>query len=123
MFFLRIAIIGIFAFTQSGYYIMITGILLIPVASMLSVVCPYKKNIYNVVDMVMILTSIHLYFSLIGYPYAAFDRRYEWFLDVMCASATFIPNIYALIQLFMYLLPNRLLEATKRYLQHALRKN
>ena len=121
--FLRIAIIGIFAFNQSGYYIMITGILLIPVASMLSVVRPYKKNIYNVVDMVMILTSIHLYFSLIGYPYAAFDRRYEWFLNVMSASAIFIPNIYALIQLFMYLLPNRLLEATKRYLQHALRKN
>ena len=120
--FLRIAILGIFAFTQSIYFLLVTGILLLPVASLLSVVRPYSQNIYNVIDIIMILTLIQISFSAVGFLFASVDRRYELFINVMVGSGVLIPHIYVMLQVLSYILPSRLVEATKERLLHVLSK-
>ena len=114
--FLRIAVLSIFAFTQSGYFLLVTGILLVPVAFLLVAVRPYRQNIYNIIDMLMILNIILVFFSAVGFSLSRFDRRYEPFLRVMVGIGTLLPPTYAIIQLLIYILPNRLLEAAKKFL-------
>ena len=50
---LRIAALTIFAFTQSGYFILVAGLLLIPVIITTAVIRPYRETAYNVVDIVI----------------------------------------------------------------------
>ena len=61
--FLRILFLAVFAFIQSGYYLLITGTILIPVVALLAVVRPYRQNIYNIIDILMLLSLIQLFFS------------------------------------------------------------
>ena len=119
---LRIAFFVISALTQSGYALLVIGILLIPVASLLSVVRPYRENIYNVIDIIMFLTLILVCFSAIGFPLATFDQRYDLFTSITFFTGVFFPVLYIFVQLLMYVLPNRLVETTKKYLQHILCK-
>ena len=57
----------IFSLTQNGYFVLVAGILLVPTASLLLIVCPYSQNIYNAIDTLMLLTSIQLCFSASGF--------------------------------------------------------
>ena len=114
--FLRIAVLVIFALTQSGYFVLVTGILLVPTASLLSVVRPYREDIYNVIDSVMLLTLIQLCFSLAGFSLTSFDRRYEAFVTIMFGIGALSPPIYAFLLLIKNITPNNLLATLKRYI-------
>ena len=114
--FLRIAVLVIFALTQSSYFVLITGILLVPTASLLLVVRPYRENIYNIIDSVMFLTLIQLCFSLAGFSLTAFDRRYEAFVTIMFGIGALSPPIYAVLLLIKNITPNSLLANLKRYI-------
>ena len=120
--FLRIAVVGIFALTQTGYFVLVTGILLVPVTYMLTIVQPHKQDMYNVLDTVMILTLILVCFSAAGCPLSSLDLRYEPFTNVMFGIGVFFPILYATAQLLLYIIPNRLVVAMKKLLQHTLSK-
>ena len=114
--FLRIAVLIIFALTQSGYVVLVTGILVAPIASLLSVVRPYRQNVYNTIDSVMLLALIQLCFSAAGFALTSFDRRYEAFVSVMFGIGALSPPFYAILLIVKTITPNNLLAATKRYI-------
>ena len=116
--FLRIAILVIFALTQSGYFVLVNGILLVPITSLLSVVRPYRQNVYNVIDTVMLVTLIQLCFSVAGFSLTSFDRRYEPFVFIMFGIGALSPLLYAILLIIKTITPNSLLAATKRYILH-----
>jgi hypothetical protein len=104
----------VFALTQSGYFALAIGILLVPTASLLSVVRPYRENIYNVIDSVMLLSLIQLCFSTVGFSLTTFDRRYEAFVTIMFGIGALSPPVYAVLLLIKTITPNNLLATTKR---------
>ena len=95
---------------------LVTGILLVPTTSILSVVRPYRENIYNIIDSVMFLTLIQLCFSAAGFSLTAFDRRYEAFVTIMFGIGALSPPIYAVLLLIKNITPNSLLATIKRYI-------
>ena len=115
--FLRIAILCIFAYTKSGYLLLVTGILLLPLTSILAVVRPYRQNVYNITDVVLFLTFIQICFSSVGFSLSTFDRRYESFVTIMTGTGLIIPQIYAIVQLFKYIIPSKLLLMFKKCLK------
>ena len=122
--FLRIVILAIFALTQSGYLLLVSGILIIPVVSLLAVVRPYRQTVYNVVDIVMFLTFIQMCFSAVGFSLSAFDRRYEGFVSVMFGIALMFLPTYAIVLAVKNIIPNRWIAIIKKHVLRALcRKN
>ena len=112
--FLRIAILVLFALTQSGYLVVVAGILLVPVTCFLVVVRPYMEDVYNVIDSVMLLTLILLCFSASGFALTAFDQRYEAFIYVMFGIGVLSPPTYAILLLIKTITPNNLLVTSKK---------
>ena len=80
--FLRIAALAIFAITQSGYFVVVGGILLIPVIVILAIIRPYRETVYNVVDIVLFLVFVQTFFSAAGISLCTFNRRFFWFCSL-----------------------------------------
>ena len=114
--FLRIAILVVFALTQSGYFVLVTGISLVPIASLLSIARPHRQNVYNVIDSIMVLTLIQLCFSASGFSLSSFDQRYDAFVFIMFAIGALSPPLYAFLLLFKNIVPSKLLSSAKRCL-------
>ena len=70
---LRIAALAIFVLTQSGYFALVAGILLIPVIGLTAVIRPYRETAYNVVDVILLLSLVQMLFSAAGFPLSSFD--------------------------------------------------
>ena len=115
--FLRLAVPCIIAYTKSEYFLLVTGILLLPLTSLLAVVRPYRQNVYNATDVVLFLTFIQTCFSSVGFSLSTFDRRYESFVTIMTGTGLIIPQIYAILQLLKYIIPSRLLLNFKKCLK------
>ena len=111
--FLRIAILVIFPLTQNGYFVLVVGILLVPTASLLLVVRPYRRNVYNAIDAVMFLAFILSCFSACGFLLTVFDRRYEAFVNIMFGIGVVCPPIYANLLLIKTTTPNNLFTTTR----------
>ena len=93
---LRIAVLIIFSLTQSGYFVLVAGILLIPVVALTAVVRPYRETAYNVVDVVILLAFVQLMFSAVGFPLCVYDRRFQGFVNIMFGTAIIVPILYVL---------------------------
>ena len=93
---LRIAALTIFAFTQSWHFMLVIGILLIPVVALTAVVRPYRETAYNVVDVVILLAFVQLMFSAVGFPLCVYDRRFQGFVNIMFGTAMIVPILYVL---------------------------
>ena len=113
--FLRIAILVVFALTQSGYFVLVVGILLIPIVSLLLIVRPYRQNIYNAIDTVMLLTLIQLCFSASGTALTVFDRRYDSFVNTMFGIGVLYLPIYATVLFIKTITPYNLFATVRRY--------
>ncbi len=113
--FLRLAILVIFALTQSGYFVLVVGILLVPTVSLLLIIRPYRQNVYNAIDTVMFLALIQSFFSACGFPLIVFDQRYEVFID-MFGIGVLCPPVYATLLLVKTITPNTLFETTRNYI-------
>ena len=120
--FLRISILLIFAFTQSGYFLLVLGIFLVFVISFLIAVRPYRESVYTIIDSVTLLSTILLCFSAAGFALAAFDERYAPFVGIMFGIGTLFPPTYAFLLLIKTITPNNLLVISKRYVQNILRR-
>ena len=114
--FLRIAILVVFAFTQSGYFVLVGGILLVFATSFLLVVRPYREGVYNAIDAVMLLTLILTCFSAAGLALTSFDQRYALFVIIMLGISLLTPPTYATLLLIKTITPKKLMATSKKYL-------
>ena len=92
--FLRIAALAIFAATQSGYFVVVGGIMLIPVIILFAIIRPYRKTVYNVVDIVLLLALVQAFFSAAGISHCTFNRRFQGFVTLMLVIDLVIPILY-----------------------------
>ena len=90
---------------------MIGGLLLIVVSCLLAVVRPYKKDVYNTVDIVLLLSFTACGFSLFGH--SGYDQRYDTFAWVCMSIALFVPIVYTIVLTLNHITSNRLLALLK----------
>ena len=114
--FLRIAVLVIFFFTQSGYFVLITGISLVPVTALLALLRPYREDRYNVSDELMLLSVIILCFSAVGFSLSAFDRRYQTFVSVTFGMGMLYPPTYVMILAVKRIIYSDLVATLKNFL-------
>ena len=114
--FLRISILVIFALTQSGFFVLVLGIYLIPVTSFLLVVRPYRESVYTIIDSVILLSTILLCFSAAGFALTTTDEWYSPFVGIMFGIGLLFPPTYAILLLIKTITPNNLLAISKRYI-------
>ena len=60
---LRILILAFFALTESLFFIVVTGITLLPVIFLTVVIRPYRQTIYNVIDIIFFMIIVQVFFS------------------------------------------------------------
>ena len=118
--FLRITILASFAMTQSGYFVLIVGNLLIPTIMITAIVRPYRKTAYNVVDVVLFLALAQICFSAVGLPLCVFDRRFQGFVLFMLLSAFLIPVLYLVALVAYKVIPKVWNTYIKKFVQHLL---
>ena len=92
--FLRLAVLIIFACTQTAYFVVVAGIIMIPIACLTAIVWPYKKNIYNIIDIVLFLVFSFVCFTLALVTLSTFDRRYFVFAATLAALSLLFPPMY-----------------------------
>ena len=92
--FLRIAALAIFAATQSGYFVVVSGIMLIPVIILFAVIRPYRETVYNMVDIVLLLVLVQVFFSAAGISLCTFNRRFQRLLTLMLGIGLVMPILY-----------------------------
>ena len=92
--FLRLAVLIIFACTQTGYFVVVAGIFMIPIACLTAIVRPYKKNIYNIIDIVLFLVFSFVCFTLALVTLSTFDHRYFVFAASLAALSFLCSPMY-----------------------------
>ena len=92
--FLRIAVLAVFAITQSGYFVVLVGILVIPVIVLAAVIRPYRKAFYNVIDTIFLSAFVQICFSAAGIALSTFNRRFQGFTIFMLGIGLIIPLVY-----------------------------
>ena len=92
--FMRIVALAIFAATQSGYFVVVGGITLIPVIILFAVIRPYRETLYNVVDIVLLLAFVQVFFSAAGISLCTFNRRFQGFVTLMLGIGLVMPILY-----------------------------
>ena len=103
--FLRIALLSIFGTTQSGYYAVMCGILLILATMSTAIVKPYRIKAYNIIDVVFLSAFIQVLFSVAGVPYGIFNETVEGFLITMLSIGLMVPLVYIAILAVYKILP------------------
>ena len=112
--FLRIAVLTIFAFAQSVFFVVVCGILLIPAIVMTAIVRPYRKSVYNVIDLVFFLVFIHICFSTTGIALLTPDQSFLFGIGVI------IPFAYIILLAVYKILPNFCIVRIKELALHLL---
>ena len=116
--FLRILVQAVFLITQSGYFVLIAGILMIQVVALVAIVRPYRQMVYNVVDIVLFLALVLVFFSCLGLPLCAFDRTIEGFVVLMISLGLLAQLIYISALTLYEILPKSLITHVKKCALH-----
>ena len=116
--FLRIAALAIFAITQSGYFVVVGGIVLIPVIVIYTIIRPYRETMYNVVDIVLLLAFVQTFFSIAGISLCTFNRRFEGFVTFMLGIGLIIPIVYITVLAVYKILPKSWITYIKKWALH-----
>jgi hypothetical protein len=103
--FLRIAALAVVAITQSGYFTVVGGILLIPVIALFAIIRPYREAVYNLVDIVLLLAFLQGFFSAAAIPLCAFNRRFQDFVTFMFGIGAIVPLVYIAVLAVYTILP------------------
>ena len=94
--FLRIIILFIYYFTLNGnYFYVVLGLLLLPVAILLSIIRPYRERFINAVDVSLLLTVVLSCFSMALYNLTIGNHIYS------CVSIALITLTFASIPLYI----------------------
>ena len=116
--FLRIAALAIFALTQSGYFVVVGGIMLIPVIVLFAIIRPYRETVYNVVDIVLLLAFVQTFFSAAGISLCTFNRKFEGFVILMLGIGAIIPLVYITTLAVYKILPKSWIVCIKKCAPH-----
>ena len=116
VFFLILRIIGllIFYFIKSGFFLLVFGIVLIPITAFYAIMRPYKNELYNVIDIVSLLVTVMFCFAATTSAICSLET--ECFLLINAAwvlSAAFFP-LYALVISVYKLFPKSLCKYLKK---------
>ena len=98
-FFLILRIFGllIFYFIKSGFFLVVFGIVLIPITTFYAVVRPYKNDIYNIIDLTFLLVSLMFCFAATSISICSIETGCYWLDNALWGlSAAFFP-LYALV--------------------------
>ena len=105
--FLRIMVLIIFAFTESIFFIMVTGIAFIPAILLTATIRPYRHTLYNIADIMLYLMIVQVYFSFTAISYSDFDTEFKTFPCIMFGLALIIPTAYAIAMAVTKILPSQ----------------
>ena len=95
--FVRVAILLVYSVTLTSYYFALVAMLLILTAIAVFVIQPYKKDIYNVADSVLLLTLAMWYLTILSYT--AQEFRYFVVSVVLSFLLAIVPLVYITIVL------------------------
>ena len=106
--FLRVAILFFYALTVSSFYFPMVSMLLIVTAMAVSVIQPYKKNIYNVADAVLLLTLAMWYLSTSSYA----TKQYRYFIVSVILSflLAIVPLVYITVVFIHWIHLNKVVQ-------------
>ena len=112
--FLRITLLLIFAFTQTGYFVVIVGLFMLPAACLTAIVRPYKPkfDMYNTVDTVFFLVLVNASLSLALISLSTFDQSYLNFATAMAIISLLASPLYLIGRLF-YKITQKLISCLK----------
>ena len=102
--FLRIVVLAIFAFAEGIFFVIIGGILVIPVMAMTAIIRPYRESVYNGVDLVLFLAFTQVCFSTVGIALPTVDQSFP-FVTTMCSIGIIIPLAYIILLAVYKILP------------------
>ena len=88
---LRIALLSIFGITQSGYGIVMCGILLILTTMISAIVKPYRIKVYNIIGVGLLSVFIQILFSAAGRPFGVFTKQLKGFKSLCSALVSQFP--------------------------------
>ena len=114
--FLRILVLAILALTESIFFIIVTGIVFIPVIVLTVIIQPYRQTLYNIIDVIVYLMIVQVYFSFIATSYSNYNHRFKSFACTMLGVALVVPFAYATVLAVKRILPNKLVGSVKKYL-------
>ena len=103
--FVRVAILFVYALTLSSYYFAMGSMLFILTAIAVFVIRPYKKDIYNVADSVLLLTLAMWYLTILSYT--AQEFRYFVVSVVLSFLLAIVPLVYITIVLIHWIYLNK----------------
>ena len=103
--FLRIAVLATFVSTQSVFFVVVCGTLLIPVVVLTAIVRPYRESVYNVIDLVLFLAFIQVSFSVTGITLLLPGQSFL-FAATMLGIGIIIPFMYIILLALYKRLPN-----------------
>ena len=116
--FLRILILAFFGLTQSCFFVLLTGITLVPVIILTVVVWPYKWTIYNILDVIFFLALVQVFFAfttLLRPDYMDVDRKYAIFSSTAVATGLLFPFVYAVSLALKTILPSKWIAGVQKY--------
>ena len=116
--FLRIAALTITGLTQSGYFVVVGGILLIPVIVTFTIIRPYRETVYNVIDIVLLLAFVQTLFSAAGISLCSSNQRFLGFVIFMFGIGLMIPLAYITVLAVYKILPKSWIAYIKRCALH-----
>ena len=103
--FLRIALLTVLAVTQSGYTVVVGGILVIPALVMTAIIRPYREMKYNVIDVVLLSVFVQICFSAAAIALSAFNESFEGFFVFTLGVGFIIPFAYITVLSVHKILP------------------
>ena len=114
---LRIIVLFMFFFIKSGFIVVVLGIAtMIPFTALFAIARPYKKDIYNTIDLIFLLVLILVCFGGASISLCSLDRDYLLFANAMLIlSLGFIP-LYGLTVAMGAIVPKTVLLYLKRCL-------
>ena len=115
--FLRVAILLVYALTLSSYYFPMVSMLLIVTAMAVFVIQPYKKNIYNVADAVLLLTLAMWYLSISSYA----TQEYRYFIVSVILSflLAIVPLVYITVVFIHWIHLNKVVQNIQKLAKSA----
>ena len=115
--FLRILVLAIFALTESIFFIIVIGIVFIPVIVLTVNIRPYRQTLYNIIEVIVYLMIVQVYFSFIATSYSDYNHRFKSFACTMLGVALIVPfAYYATVLAVKRILTNKLVGSVKKYL-------
>ena len=116
--FLRIALPAAFEVTQSGYFVVVGGILVIPALVMAAITRPYREMKYNVINLVFLLVFVQICFSATLIALSTFNERFEGISEFMLGIGFVFPAAYITVLSVYKIIPEAWIGYVK---EHAIR--